>query len=63
MKIDKVEIFLYKIAFELLRACYSVPELKISEDFSVEQTTIVRSRSTGSHQLNFVHRTEDESIE
>ena len=52
--------FHYKMAFELLCAFYSIPELKISEDFSVEQTILyVMSRLTGSHQLNFVRHIEN----
>ena len=48
-------MFLYKIAFELLCSFFSKPELKISEDFSVEQA-ILMSRLTGSHQLKLVHQ-------
>ena len=52
--------FCYKMAFELLCAFYSIPEPKISEDFSVEQTILyVMSRLTGSHQLYFVHHIEN----
>ena len=52
--------FYYKMAFKLLCGFYSIPEPKISEDFSVKQTILyVMSRLTGSHQLNFVHHIEN----
>ena len=48
-------LLLRKELFADIAAFFSKPELKISEDFSVEQTNLM-SRLTGSHQFKLAHQ-------